>query len=147
MIAFANLFLSTIFTFPLFHVLYPKYVSHLLFTSSFQHDNSQSFDSIPLWSGADIIASIAQILFKQSFNQSSNQNLYCVPSRYLLRYLLRSAPRLSGKEQFWEGGGFENRRRLGGVYLSISVLEVHSALLDQPQKKNGPALQQSRQIG
>jgi len=38
----------------------------------------------------------------------------------------------------------ENRPRLGGA---LDLLEVHSRLLDQPQKKNGSALSQSGQMG
>src|SRR6218665_1246166 len=56
----------------------------------------------------------------------------------------RSRPRPSGKEQSLEGGGIENRQRLGGA---LDLLEVHSRFLDQPQKMNGSALSQSGQMG
>src|SRR6218665_2637564 len=56
----------------------------------------------------------------------------------------RSRPRPSGKEQSLEGGGIENRHRLGGA---LDRLEVHSRFLGQPQKMNGSALSQSGRMG
>jgi len=37
------------------------------------------------------------------------------------------------KRQSWEGGGIENKHRLGGA---LDLLEDQSRLLDQPQKMN-----------
>ena len=76
-----------------------------------------------------------------SFNQSINQNLYSAQGFKTQRC---SRPRPSRKEQSWDGGGIENRYRLGGA---LDLLEVHSRLLYQPQKKNGSALSQSGRMG
>src|SRR6218665_43602 len=68
----------------------------------------------------------------QSISQAISQNVYSVPSRYLLRR--RSGRRQSRKEQSLEGGGIGNWHRLGGA---LDLLEVYSAILGQPQKISG----------
>ena len=75
------------------------------------------------------------------FNQSISQNLYSAPSRYLLRGA--PGPGQAEKKSL-EGGGIDNRHRLGGA---LDLLKVHSRFLDQPQKMNGSALSQSGRMG
>src|SRR6218665_4037219 len=78
----------------------------------------------------------------QSISQPISQNVYSVPSRYLLRR--RSRPRPSRKEQSLEGGGIGNWHRLGGA---LDLLEVYSGILGQPQKINRSQLSQSWRMG
>jgi len=63
--------------------------------------------------------------------QSINQNLYSSPSRSLLRSA--SDPSQAEKKS-WDGCGIENRHHLGS---ELALLEAHSTLLDQPQKRTG----------
>ena len=79
----------------------------------------------------------------QSINQSINENLYSAPSRSLLRGA-RDPGQVEKNSLEKVHGGIENRYCLG---RALDLLEVHSKLLDQPQKKNGSALWQGGRMG
>ena len=87
------------------------------------------------------ISSFHIISINQSTNQSINQSKFIPLQEPYSEALPTQAKRKrTVLRRWWKW----EQAHLGGA---LDLLEVHSTLLDQPQKKNGSALQQSRQLG